>query len=146
VGSIDIRYPLPDPLAHLLLTLVEVAERNEILSVSFSLGQSTTEDREASDLMIQDPKKGDYLVVPGVRWNLLIGSLYMLGLAEQVGENSLFLYPGAFERARYERKNRLGKWWVRTMLRWRDALLVVTSIATLVLVILQIAEIVGWLK
>lgn len=73
-----------------------------------------------------------------------VESLRLLGRVERPNEHSVFLYPAAFERAKYERRGPLGKLWTRILLRRRDAVLAVTTTATFILVILQIAEIIGW--
>ena len=139
-----IEYPLPDPIARLLFALVAVAKRNDMLTLSYTEVPST-KDRGAFDILIGDPAKGKDVVVPRFRGSP-ITTLEMLGLVERVNESSVFLYPIAFEREKYERKNRFGKWLARILRRRGVAVLAVTAAATFLLVVLQIAKITGLIK
>jgi hypothetical protein len=107
---IDIqRVPLPDPVVQSLLTLVEVADRNKVLSV-FYIWQQSAEEYDAFDLMIDDRAKGDYVIVPGLKEDP-IAILEKLGFVERLSKNNVLLHPKAFERAETERarrKTRLG--------------------------------------
>jgi hypothetical protein len=44
-----------------------------------------------------------------------LGTLQKIGLVERLGQHNVRLRTVAFERAKYERKNRLGKWWFKTI-------------------------------
>jgi len=105
VEPIDIEYPLPAPLAWLLLKLVEVAKRNQAMSLSYSWQQSR--ESGAFDLRIYDHEKGEYVTVSRLRGKPL-ASLERLGFIEQLSDNSVFLHRAAFEQAEYERKTRFG--------------------------------------
>ncbi len=109
---IDIRrYPLPTPILQSLLKLVEVAERNQAISVFF-MWQQSSEESGAFDLMIDDRKKGEYVAVPRLKENP-IAVLEKLGVVERLSKNNVLLHPAAFERAKYERA-RFGNKMTRT--------------------------------
>lgn len=127
---------LPTPLAKLLLALVDVAERDQVYTLRSTSCRRT--DENAWDITIQS-SKGDNVVIrrlPGAP----IESLQRLGFLE-VHNGNLFLYPAAFEQAKYERKTRLGKWLARTLHRGRDAILAISFALTILLTVLKIIEI-----
>lgn len=136
----DIDYPLPSQLSELLKVLVDVAERNQILVISYIPNQSTHR-RESFDYVIRDYSNQD-IIVEDLQGNPM-ESLQMLGLIERTSKNSVFLYPVAFERAKYERKGWFGKWWTKWVwLRLERAALIVVGFATFVLVTLQISQLI----
>jgi len=137
---VDPDYELPKPIAQLLVTMVEVAERNEVLTVSCVPGPSD-EEKGAWNFTIKDPAKGESAVVKRLRGDP-IESLEMLGFVQCLNQTNVFLYPAAFARAKYERKGRFGKWLTRAYNRGRDVVLVVVSTLTVLLTILRIIEIV----
>jgi hypothetical protein len=138
----DIEYPLPAPLAKLLGALVDIAKRNDVLIVDYTLIRS---GKGTWEYQLRDHSRQEPVIISGLQGRQPVESLQMLGLVEELGNNSVFLYPVAFERVKYERKGRFGKWWARVLLRRRDAVLAVITTATFILVILQIAELVGLL-
>jgi hypothetical protein len=133
----DVSYSLPDPIAKFLIKMVEIAERNQVLTVSYA----TQSGKQVSAL--------DWIIKVGADKETLqdfkgdpMASLEALGLVKRLGKNSVFLYPTAFDRAGYERKGRFGKWWVRTTEEYRDILLTVTTALNIGLWVAQIAQIV----
>jgi hypothetical protein len=128
---------LPTPLAKLLLALVDVAERDQVCTLRSTSCASTDED--AWDITIHSSKGDDVVIrrLPGAP----IESLQRLGFLERVHKGNLFLYPAAFEQAKYERKTRLGKWLARTLHRGRDAILAISFTLTILLTVLKIIEI-----
>ena len=136
---VDVDYQLPKPIAQLLVAMVEVAERNEVLTVSCA--KDPSDKKGAWDFRIKDPAKGESAVVKRLGGDP-IGSLELLGVVQRLSQRDMFLYPAAFTRARYERKRRFGKWLTRTCNRGRDVALVVVSTLTVLLTILRIIEIV----
>ena len=136
----DIDYPLPAPLAELLEALVSVATPNKVLSLHYSARQST-EERQAFDLVIAHPAKGDNVVVSRLKGRP-IEELKMVGLVEPLSDSRVFIYPAGFERARYESENWSGKLWIRLQLQRQRTALVVVGFATFVLVILQIFQLI----
>jgi hypothetical protein len=106
---IDImEYRLPTPVLKSLLTLVEIAERNQVTSLFYTWQQSG-EESGAFDLMIEDREKGEHVIVPRLREDP-IAILEDPGYVRRLGKNRVLLRPEAFERARYERtRSRSGK-------------------------------------
>ena len=140
----DLEYPLPEPLGHLLSALVDVAKSSRTFTVFYI--QNPGRESGAFDYFITNPG-GDDIIVPNLKGNPML-SLDMLGLIARPLENDkwVFVSPLAFERIKYERKNRLGKWWTQVWLQRSKAVLAVTATATFILVILQIAKIMQWIK
>jgi hypothetical protein len=136
----DLDYQLPRPLAQLLMALTEVAERNEVLTVS-CISCPSDEESGAFDLAIDDMAKGEPTVVKRLRGDP-IASLEMLGFVGWLNQSNVFLYPPAFTRARYERKGQFGKWLTRACDRGRDVVLIIVATLTVLLTILQIIEVV----
>lgn len=135
---------LPSPLARLLLALVDVAERNEVYSL-FCTSCQSVEESGAWDLMIRDDTRQDDVVVPRLRGSP-IASLERLGFLERLNKNNVFLYPAAFEQAKYERKSPFGKWLARSLHRGRDVILAISFTLTILLTVLKIAEIIATLN
>ena len=130
---IEVNDSLPIPIAKLLITLVDVAERNQVMNVPCL---KTMSGSNAYDLLILDgalekntvPCKGDYL-----------GTLETVGLVK-LDENNVFLYPAALRRARYERRNRFGKWIERTVNQWRDTIVVLSFAVSVAAIVVSIIK------
>ncbi len=113
--SIAFDHPLPASAVELLLALVETAEQYQIQTIICRevqvCGQSS--GNIEGELL---PSQKDPL-----------GSLQKLGLVERLTQRRVRLHAGAFARARYERKNWMGKRWAEMIRRGRGFLKAVTT-------------------
>ena len=64
----------------------------------------------------------------------------VLGFVKITDEHNIFLTPKVFKWADYENKTRLGKWWTRLPNTVKDFMIAFSFLASLVLAILQILE------
>jgi len=141
---IDVSYPLPAPLVQLLIALVEAAEQDQVLTVN-CVSASSPHEYGTWDYHIESSRGTKD--IEGVK-GAALDSLTRLGFVERLGDRSItvFLHPSAFERARYERKGRFGKWVIRTVQHARDVILAVSFTLAVLLAVLQIIEIVDKLR
>jgi hypothetical protein len=86
----DLDYPLPATAIELLLALVDTAKQYQIQIIP------CREVRVLKDFGFEEKDP--------------LGTLQKIGLVERLGQHDVRLQAVAFERAKYERKNRLGKW------------------------------------
>jgi hypothetical protein len=93
----DLDYPLPATAIELLLALVDTAKQYQIQIIP------CREVRVLKDFNIEDDRHLPPQKDP-------LGTLQKIGLVERLGQHDVRLRAMAFERAKYERKNRLGKW------------------------------------
>jgi hypothetical protein len=101
--SIDLDNPLHPTAIELLLALVDTAKQYQLQTIPCREVRVRREPwfEEDRDLTPQpDP----------------LGSLQKMGLVERLNSH-VRLGKEAFERAKYERKGRLGKWWARMIYR-----------------------------
>ncbi len=103
--SIEFERPLPASAIELLLLLVEMAEQYQIQVIPCREVQLCGQSSPTSEGGVWPSQKDP------------LGSLQKLGLIERLNKHSVRLRAVAFDRARYERKNRLGKWWVKMIHR-----------------------------
>ena len=108
--SIEFKHPLPASAIELLLILVETAEQYQIQTIPCREVQLRGQSTRSSEGRALPPQKDP------------LGSLQKLGLIERLNKHSVRLRSVAFARARYERKNWLGKWWVKMIHRFEDRL------------------------
>ena len=99
--SLNIDHPLPATAIELLLILVETAERYQIQTITCREVQ--TRDKLFSAV-------NDQLFLPSKD---PLGTLQNSGLIKKIHNQQVYLHPDAFARARYERKNWLGKQWTK---------------------------------
>ncbi len=131
-------YPLPESIAKTLISLVEIAERDNILTLPIIELPGTLPGTFA--IYLASPT-GDTPILSDLNGSP-IASLHHLGLVEKFSGNSVFLYPTAFKRAKYEKKSRIGKWFYRSFHSSRDLILGISFTLSLFLTILRIADIV----
>ena len=93
----DLDYPLPATAIELLLALVDTAKQYQIQIIP------CREVRVLKDFGFEDDRHLPPQKDP-------LGTLQKIGLVERLGQHNVRLRTVAFERAKYERKNRLGKW------------------------------------
>ncbi len=94
-------YPLPPTAVELLLVLVDTAEQYQLKTVTCREVQLYSQPAPIFDEgMLPHPKDP-------------LGSLQKVGLIERLNKGAVRLRANAFKRARYERQNWMGKWWVK---------------------------------
>jgi hypothetical protein len=104
---LDLDYPLPATAIELLLVLVDTAEKFQLETIT------------CREVRVRDGSRGkDDRHLPPEQDPL--GNLQKRGLVERLNKNRVRLQTVAFERARYERKNWLGKWLVKMIRRGRS--------------------------
>ena len=140
MGAIQIEYPLPDRLVEVLSALVGVAKRGQVLTVNCE-EQPSDEAYGAWDLFISDPSATETIPVRGLRESA-IKILCRLQLVDRLSDSEVFLLPAAFQRARYERKNRLSKWFLRTFPSVRDIFVGISFTLSVLLTIVQIVDLI----
>ena len=104
---INLDYQLHPTATELLLVLVDTAKQYQIQIIP------CREVQVRHHLEKQDDKRFAPQQDP-------LGSLQKLGLVERLDNHNVRLQAAAFERASYERKNQLGKWWVKLTHRKRN--------------------------
>lgn len=100
-------YPLPNSLFKLMSAMVDVALAEGTLNVT------AIESRNGAGTYDIQIDQGDITKsvkdLPGESTNSLILSGFLVN-SSNIG---FFLLPSAFDRVRYERRSRIGKWWER---------------------------------
>jgi hypothetical protein len=107
--SIDLDYPLSPTATELLLVLVDTAKRYQIQTITCREVRTRRDFEDESDKYLL-PQKDP------------LGSLQKVGLVERLNKHSVRLRAVAFERAKYERRSWLGKWWLRMIRRTYGAM------------------------
>jgi hypothetical protein len=129
-------YPMPPHVRDALLTAVEIARHDEVLTITYSETHND-QQRGRYDLLLQgSPTSKRILQIPGHT----IRSLELLGFIEQCAHVTFFLTPQAFDWADYQKKSSLCKLLTRASVHTRDIVLGATTTLTLVLLILRILE------
>lgn len=134
-----ISYDLPPSVSKVLIDLVDIAKEYGVLDISYMHVSSREEGeiyqfrvRGVTGTIVTEAGSGDP-----------IGSLRALGLIH-IEEDRAFLTPTAFERAKYERRNRLLKKLTQAWSRWRDMATAIAFVLSVWLAILQVMELLGW--
>lgn len=98
--SLDLPQQLSASARELLLVLVDTAKQAETQTVLYRevrVRQEFERGANPTGPPDQDP----------------LGSLQQLGLVDRLSQHHIYLRAAAFERAAYERKSWLGKWWLK---------------------------------
>jgi hypothetical protein len=131
---IEVNDPLPTPIAKLLITLVDVAERNQVLDMEYKWSDEI--EPGTFDLFITcGAEKLPKITCKGEP----LESLAVLGLIKMEGK-LVVLYPAAFKRAKYERKSPVGKWIERTVSKWHDTIVVLSFVVSVAAVVISIVK------
>ncbi len=131
--SLNLSDPLPKSVAKILVALVDRAQRDETFDVLcathspdglyyYVLIGDGTDDSAQFEIPKGDP----------------ITSLEKLGYLETQENGHVFLLSSAYHRAKYERKNRFGKWIDRTIENGRDILLGISFTLSLLLTLKEL--------
>ncbi len=98
---LDFDYTLPATAIELLLVLVETAKQYQIQTITCREVQTRDKlSRTVNDQQLSPSKDP-------------LSTLQNSGLVKKIHKHRVYLYPDAFERARYERENWLGKQWIK---------------------------------
>jgi hypothetical protein len=138
---VDLDYPLPNELSRLLIALTQQAKQNETLDVTIIQNPSES-ILNAFDYRICSEGEREDVVLKS-----LIGrpieSLERLGFLDQINGGNVFLFPQAFNRAKYEQKTKLGKFSARIFQKGKDVILGISLALSMFLSVIKILEIIG---
>ena len=117
-------YPLPEKISKVLLSLVDISEKEKVLTISW-YSVNSKESYGAYDYHITGVKETriekTYFEDPMLCLNLL-------GYIEIYKPDNLFLTKEAFEWAKYYRKSKFIKWLIRIFPNGKDVIIMAFSV------------------
>lgn len=135
-------FPIPEDITEMLLGMVQLCQKNNVLTLRVTR-QTTLEEIGPFDYTIEAGKSALY-------FERILGeplqALQALELLKLLPNQELFLTATAYEWADYQRKGGLGKYLARNTDILRDIWLVIVSILTVGLTLLQILQAMGLIK
>lgn len=135
-------FPIPEDVTEMLLGMVHLCQKNNVLTLRVTR-HTTQEEIGPFDYTIEAGKST--LFFKGILGEPL-QALQALELLKLLPNQELFLTATAYEWADYQRKGRLGRYLARNTDILRDIWLVIVSILTVGLTLLQILQIMGLIK
>ncbi len=108
--DLPFEYSLPASFVQLLLAMVEIAERNQQMSI-FYTWRPRKEKPDTLDLTVWDSKERKDVALPYLNRNQMedrIRTLEMLGLVERLHQNGVVLLPAAFNLAKHYKRKEQG--------------------------------------
>jgi hypothetical protein len=108
--DLPFEYSLPALFVQLLLAMVEIAERNQQMSIVYTW-RPRKEEPDTLDLMVWDSKEKKDVVLPYLNPNQMedcMKNLEILGLVERLHQNGVVLLPATFRLAKHYKRKEQG--------------------------------------
>jgi hypothetical protein len=129
--------PIPLPQKELLLNFVDKAKKYSVLSAHFFL-HTPNDISYTLVFAFSDGEKGEISVVLPEN---PVPSFEILGFVHyDEKQKTIILTPKLFKWAEYEKKNKIGKFWMRLPEAIKGTMLVIAFILSLILTIIEILQ------